>query len=320
MNKEKIEKIWSGITHSGLGGFEYQLLSKNSIPQLNIGLNEKIQRCLILELPSDFIKSFNEIEKENLSLLYFKRDKCLCILLNDDFYNDLFDDLVLSIFSRICNISSPVDYSDLFVKHFYKWSSFFENKKNEGLNRDSVKGMIGELFFLKNLLINSGSRIDEILTSWRGPYDEAHDFVFDLIDFEIKTIDNSKSTVHISSEYQLESDIGKTLELVVLFVKADHENGLTLKSLINDIKIIVLNGLGDNSIFIKALSQKGLVVGSLDQYEIHRFLPVEQVSYDCTTENFPKLVKSTIPDGITGLNYNIRLNLIEEFLVEKKLF
>jgi hypothetical protein len=169
-------------------------------------------------------------------------------------------------------------------------------------------------------LINSEFSIDELLISWRGPYDEAHDFVFDLFDFEVKTIENSKGIVHISSEFQLESEVGKMLELIVLFVKADNDNGLTLKSLINDIKIIVLDGLGDNSIFIKALSQKGLVFGSLDQYEIHRFTPIEQISYDCNNENFPKLIRTSIPDGVSGLNYNIRLNLIEEFISDKKQF
>ena len=45
MNKEKIEKIWIDIIHSGKGEFEYQLLSKQTIPQLNIGYNKKGQRC-----------------------------------------------------------------------------------------------------------------------------------------------------------------------------------------------------------------------------------------------------------------------------------
>jgi hypothetical protein len=320
MNKEIIESIWNKIIPSGEGEFEYKLLSKESTPQLNIGFNKKSQRCLILELPFDFDKPFQQFEKENLSLKYFKKEKCLCIILNDEFFKDLFDDLILSIYSKIYNISNTEEYSELFTRHFFKWSAFFENKKTDGLTRDQVKGLIGELFYLKNLLLNSELIVDDILLSWRGPYDEGHDFVFEFTDYEIKTIESSKNSVRISSEFQLESEKGKELELIVIFVNPDNENGLSLKSLINDIKKIVLDKLGDNSIFINALAQKGLTIGDLDQYEIYRYKPIEEISYDVNRENFPKLIRSSIPEEINKLNYNIRLNLIEEFITNKKQF
>ncbi|MBI1836957.1 MAG: PD-(D/E)XK motif protein [Flavobacteriia bacterium] len=320
MNKEKIESIWNKIIPTGEGEVEYKLLSKESIPQLNIGFNKKSQRCLILELPLGFDKPFQQFEKENLSLKYFMREKCLFIILNDDFFKDLFDDLILSIYSKIYNISNTDEYSELFTRHFFKWSAFFENKKTEGLSRDQVKGLIGELFYLKNLLLNAEINVDELLISWRGPYDEGHDFVFEFTDYEIKTIESSKNNVRISSEFQLESEKGKELVLVVIFVNPDNENGLSLKSLINDIKTIVLDKLGDNSIFINALAQKGLTIGDLEQYEIYRYTPIEEISYDSNRENFPKLIRSSIPEEINKLNYNIRLNLIEDFIINKNQF
>lgn len=320
MNKEIIENIWNKIIPIGKGEFEYKLLSKESIPQLNIGFNKKNQRCLILELPFDFDKPFQQFEKENLSLKYFKKEKCLCIILNDNFFKDLFDDLILSIYSKIYNISNTEEYSELFTRHFFKWSAFFENKKTDGLTRDQVKGLIGELLYLKNLLLSSEVNVDELLISWRGPYDEGHDFVFEFIDYEIKTIESSKNSVRISSEFQLESEKGKELELVVIFVNPDNENGSSLKSLVNDIKIIVINKLGDNSIFINALAQKGLTIGYLDQYEIYRYSPIEEISYDSDREDFPKLIRSSIPEEINKLNYNIRLNLLEKFIINKKQF
>lgn len=270
MDKETIENIWNEIIHTGKGEFEYQLLSKESIPQLNIGFNRKNQRCLLLELPLKFDKSFQQFEKENLSLRYFTKERCLCIILNDDFFKDLFDDLILSTYSKIHEISIPDDYSDFFTRHFFKWSAFFENKRTDALSRDQVKGVFGELFYLKNLLLESGLNIDDVLSSWRGPYDEGHDFVFDFIDYEIKTI--------------------------------------------------VLNDLGDTSIFINALTQKGLNMGDLEKYEIYRYTPIHEISYDCDDDNFPKLTRSGIPEEINKVNYRIRLNLIEEYILTKKQF
>ena len=64
---------------------------------------------------------------------------------------------------------------------------------------------------MKNLLLNSELIVDDILLSWRGPYDEGHDFVFEFRDYELKTIESSKNNVRISSEFQLESEKGKEL-------------------------------------------------------------------------------------------------------------
>lgn len=320
MNKEIIENIWSEIIPLGKGEFEYKLLSKESIPQLNIGFNKKNQRCLILELPKDFEKPFKEFEKENISLKYFKQEKCLCIILNDEFFRDLFDDLILSIFNRLYNISIAEEYSEIYIRHFFKWSTFFENKKNDGLTREQIKGLIGELFFLKNTLLSSEVNVDEILLSWRGPYDEAHDFVFDFINYEVKTISASKNFINISSEFQLESENGKNLELIVILVITDNEKGITLKSIINDIKTIIFDKFGDSSIFINALTQKGLNGSRLDEYGIYSYRPIEQLTYDCVSGNFPKLIRSLIPEEISGLRYNIQLNLIENFIISKLKF
>jgi hypothetical protein len=173
---------------------------------------------------------------------------------------------------------------------------------------------------LKNLLLNSEINVDNALLSWRGPYDEAHDFVFELIDYEIKTIEKSKNNVRISSEFQLESEKGKKLELIVICVDSNLENGISLKSIINEIKSIVIDKLGDNSIFINAIAQKGLTIGDLEQYEIYRYSPIEETSYDSFKDDFPKLIRSNLPEEISKLNYNIKLNLIEKFIISKKTF
>ena len=80
---------------------------------------------------------------------------------------------------------------------------------------------------MKNLLLNSELIVDDILLSWRGPFDEGHDFVFDFTDYEIKTIEKTKNNVRISSEFQLDSEKGKKIELVVISVEFDIDNGIS---------------------------------------------------------------------------------------------
>jgi len=320
MNKITIEQIWPQIIHSGKGEFEYQLLAIDTIPQINIGFNKDKERCLILELPINYNKSFQQFEKQNLSLKFFPKERCLCIILNDNFFSDLFDDLVLSIYFKINLIDNPDDYSDLFIKHFFKWSAFFENKRSENLSNDQVKGIFGELLYLKNLLAESSLKADDLLNSWKGPYDTGHDFISDFKDYEIKTVESTKNTISISSEFQLESEKGKQLELVVISVIPDIENGLSLKDLINEIRYLIFDKLGDNSIFFNALLQKNISPNDLDQYEIFKFRPIEQLTYDCSHNDFPKLIKSFLPVEISKVSYNITLNLIDHFIIQKKLF
>lgn len=320
MNKNTIDKIWVEIDHSGNGEFEYKLLSQESVPALNLGYNKHKQRCLILELPSGLNKQFYQFDKENISLYFLKNEKLLCLILKDDFYQDLFDDFILSLYNKIHEIANPNDYSEFFVKYCLKWSAFFENKLRSDLTKEQVKGLFGELFYLKKLILDPDVDIDEKLISWKGPYKVSHDFVSELIDYEIKTIDMSKNSIQISSELQLESESVKDLELVVLSVELDLINGLSINDLLNQIKRLILEKFGDLSILVKGLSQLGLSFGILEQYEMYKFNVKEISSYDASNKDFPKLIRSILAEEIFNVKYDIRLTSIKKYLVYNEKF
>lgn len=319
INNGHIQSIWNTLTHSGQGEFEYQLISRETIPFLNIGYNSIGQRCLILELPPSFDKSFREIEKQNLSLKFFPGEKCLCILLNEDYFKDLFDDLILSVYNKIYQISSPEKYSQEFINHFIKWSAFFENKTYGALSPQEVKGLFGELVYLKELLLTPDIDVDEILRSWKGPYNEVHDFIFDFKDFEVKTVSDTENYVRVSSEFQMECQNGKELFLSVITL-SNNDNGKNIKDLINEIRIINYENGGDNSFFLNALLQKGISISNMDLYDRFRFKIVNLTCYDCNKDNFPKLISEKIPYEICKVTYNLQLNLIDNFITFKKEF
>jgi hypothetical protein len=243
INKNIITSLWDTISHSGEGEFEYQLLSKDVIPQLNIGLNRDYQRCLILELPLRFKKEFRQFDGENLSLKYFSNERCICIILNDGYFFDLFDDLIFSIYDKINQISQPDEYSNDFVSCFYKWSSFFVKPKDLKLSKEEVQGLFGELHYLKDQIIDSPQNTTFILNSWKGPYDSGHDFEFEFVNYEIKTIDSNVNSVKISSEFQLEPEAGKDLELKVVVVRQDTDNGLSIMDLALQASVVTRSSL-----------------------------------------------------------------------------
>jgi len=223
------------------------------------------------------------------------------------------------LYHRIKDISAINESTKEFIQTFYKWSNFFEDKKSDLLPEIVIKGLIGELLVLKTYIHESNqSCINEVLNSWRGPYDNVHDFILDKKNIEVKTKDFLKLDIRISSEFQLEKELDKGLDLVVLSVESVLIDGFSIKDIVTEIKDNIFELYGDSSIFLKAISQKGLTMKNLFQYDNYRYKPINQITYDCNSEGFPKLIKSNIPKEINSVNYNLRVSALSEFITSKK--
>ncbi len=313
MEKIDLNQIWKSVTYSGTGQVAYRLMSLESIPSLNLGINNVGQRCLILELPSELRPEVPENVKENISLRYYSLENCISIVLNDPYFEDLFNDLILSIYYKIYKVEDSNIYSNHFVAYYFKWLNFLDNRNNK-LSKEVIKGIWGEVFYLKQVInLDSGSINDKIL-SWQGPFDKGHDFVNEFCDFEVKTIDKGSNTIRISSEFQLDNDPGKKLQLVVITVMDDKKYGFTLENLVKDVRGNIIELGGDINAFSDALFQKGLTFGNLSDYNIYPFLPLKIEYFNCSEEQFPRIIKSKLPQEISGVGYSIKLNLIQDFL------
>lgn len=318
---ESLDNIWESLKYSGNSEFEFRRIDNVSIPEINIGLNSKFNRCMLLELPSEHNVDFQMMAKKNLTLSFFKDTGYIVLELTDSDYFDLFNDLIISIYSYIYELNDVDEYSKIFIQMFYKWSEFFDDKASDKLSLESVKGIFGELFVLRNLIEKSDSfKLNDTLNSWRGLYDEAHDFVFEDKNVEVKTKDVSHLAVKISSEYQLEEELDKGLELLVLSVDIDYVKGNSLRSMVDDIKELTVNKMGDFSIVLTALSQKNISMLNIYQYDNYRFLVHEQTVYDCRKEGFPRLTKINTPNAVANIRYTLQLSYLVNYLISKDSF
>ena len=318
---ESLNNIWENLQYNGTSEFEFRRIDNVTIPEINIGLNSKLNRCMLLELPFEHNVDFQTIAKKNLTLSFFKDTGYIVLELTDSDYFDLFNDLIISIYSYIYELSDVDEYSKLFIQMFYKWSEFFDNKVSDTLSLDSVKGIFGELFVLKNLIEESDSfKLNDILNSWRGLYDEAHDFVFEDKNVEVKTKDISRLSIKISSEYQLEEELDKGLELLVLSVDIDYIKGDSLRLMVDKIKDLIVNKMGDFSILLSALAQKNISMSNIYQYDNYRFLVHEEVIYDCRKEGFPRLTKINTPNAIAHIRYTLQLSYLAKYCISTKKF
>tara|TARA_B110000208_G_scaffold190354_1_gene254043 strand:- start:2022 stop:2987 length:966 start_codon:yes stop_codon:yes gene_type:complete len=315
MNVEELEIKWNKIYLPKNGSYAYNRINGVCLPELNIGVSEKGNRCLILVLPPNSKIEFVGEKKENLETYFRKKEKHIVLELTDRFYNSFFVDLVVSLYYRIKDISDENDSARSFISLIQYWSDFLRAKKGGLLSAEAVKGMYGELTYLEYLLGDLDLPINDILNSWKGPYDDNHDFHFDEKNAEIKTKTIASNEVHISSEYQLEAVKGKKLELVAISVEDVAVNGDNLSSVLNRIRKYVLHENGDISIISAALLKKNIQFSTVDLYDSYMFRLKTFEVFNCDDADFPKLTSTNIGDNLRKISYRLILKDLDNKLL-----
>jgi len=321
MDINQIHKKWSKVSQAKkIKNYKALRISSECISELFIGIDSDGYRCLLMFLNVNVLDlKIRGVDKDKLSLSYLPENRLIITKLKDVDFTDLFNDLILSIYSKIDLISDSKKAAKEFITTFYKWAHFFEDTHSDKLGEEQIQGLFGELFVLNRYLKKSNpSTINLILASWKGPYDAAKDFEFDMKDVEVKTKKESKLFVKISSEFQLEKGPDKDLELLVASVKIDLIKGKSIHDMLLEITKQVRGSLGDISILYKALNQKALTVENLKQYNNYRFIVEKTELFDAGKNNFPKLSISNVANGISNLKYKLRITQLDEFLIELK--
>lgn len=317
MTIDQLKLKWSGLSDSSPNkGFRSIRISAECIANIFIGVNSDANRCLILALPIEYEFSFKGSVKQNLKIEYFSEKKFIVLQLTDNSFYDLFDDLIISLYQRIKDLENSDDYCKEFIRTFFKWSEFFEESKSDLLSENTIKGIFGELIILKKYIIESNpSIINDVLISWQGPYDKGHDFILNHLDIEVKTKDHAIDNIRISSEYQLDIEFEKPLQLLVVSVENNFINGFSIKDLLLEIRDLIIDRLGDSTIIFRAINQKGLTLKNVYMYDNFKFKAISKITYDCCLNDFPKLIKSNIPKEVHNVKYSINLNSLKEFII-----
>ncbi len=320
MTITELEAKWDKLKPEHKDGFKSIRINSDCLPDLFIGLDINNIRCLILKLPSINDTDFQSIIKQNLSIELFRESQWIIIKLLNTSFSDLFNDLIMSLFNKIKNEVNSESYVRIFIEIFYKWSEFFIDNTLNRLSDITIQGIYGELLFLNEIISQKNSdSINEILLSWQGLYDRGHDFIFNDINIEVKTKEENNLDISISSEFQLEPEPGKPLKLVVVSILKNN-SGSSLGQLLLSTRQLVVERLGDFTIVLKSLAQKGLTLKNIYEYEHLKFEHINIITYDCMNTSFPKIIRSGIPALINNVRYSVRITALKEFIIDKKEF
>lgn len=320
MDISVLRSMWDQLESSGIqDDFATLRLDSACLSEVFIALSGLGQRCLILRL--DVPLQFQAIRREKLEIEFNQGVPGLVLTLTDSFYQDLFDDLVLSLFNVIRDVSVPQDYIATFIATFRKWATFFDKEYLRKLDDDTVKGLIGELRLLSELVDQSDEiEVNETLRSWRGPYDESQDFVCADRNIEVKTMSPRSASFWVSSLEQLEEELGKGLELLIYTAEQNFDAGITLEQIFRTVKQSALIKGADVSILFDAISQKGLNLGNIAEYNAVRLQFLKEDWFNVLMEEFPRLTPNIVRTGITKAKYKISFNSLEPYSIRRKEF
>lgn len=318
MTGQDLNKKWESISAPKGGGlYARQTISSSCKPDLMIGVTRDGGRCVLLKLRSKLKLEFKEEEKENLKTYYNNStpDNDLVLELKDPFFEDLFSDLVISLYETIKGIDDEDQATKMFINTVRYWSDFLKSKRNDFLSNEVVQGLYGELVYLENLLHSSKRPINEILQSWKGPYDANQDFHFMEKNVEVKTKRKNGNIINIASEHQLEPEVGKALELAVVSIVHVKKSGDTLKEILDRIRDKTIKEGGSITFVSDALAKKNLSFINVTAYDHLQYIPETIEVYNCDHQDFPKLISSELNDAIKGVTYKLDLTSINPVLL-----
>lgn len=222
---------------------------------------------------------------------------------------DLFEGMCQTLVSAVGLANDSATALAVAQTHIKRWKAFLAGKGGHHLSPEEVRGLFAEIMFLRELhrTISKTAAVE----AWLGPERSHQDFIFGNTAVEIKSLSGrERSKVRISSEDQLES-LNDELFLRVYRLSdlPEAEGALSLNALID----LAGSELGEAEA-VEAFHRKLLAhrYAPLPEYDEPWFVIPEIRTYR-VVEAFPRLARSGLPNGISGVTYDIELESIAAF-------
>ena len=222
---------------------------------------------------------------------------------------DLFVHFCEDMISNSRNIKKPENVTDSICSRYIQWQRAFIRTEGKLLSFEQIKGLIGELYFLKMVMIPKYGH-QKAVGSWSGIESTDQDFLCDNTWYEVKSTVSGSGTVKISSVEQLDTE--KEGHLVVIILDKTSEADTSKITLNNMVELVT------ESIPEKVLQDR--LMSNLLAYGYYydeaydrigfRFNGMSQFRVD---QAFPCLRKDQIPASAQNVKYELVLAAIEAF-------
>jgi hypothetical protein len=297
-----VKELFGKIRNEG-----YFIRVDNSHPlELMVGVDDKGRKAirLIGKFSVNQVKSTNEIEVNHFTLSS-GQNTILLSLINDK-NSSIFFKFCEDIIEYLRDVEDgAVGYQKL-ISRYSNWRNIFVRSGNI-MSESEIMGLLGELIFLNNYL-SKKIGIEKAIYSWTGQELTHKDFSNEKNWYEIKAVSKSKSSVHISSIEQLDSNTVGFLVVIKLEKMSSSFDGLKLSDVVSKILSLIKNE-NLESLFLKKLGQSGYDVSAVYDDLVYE---IDTVKFYRVDEDFPKIQRSKISKAIKSVSYEISLADLEK--------
>lgn len=265
----------------------------------------KLKKKPIIEIKTQVLETNINRRKDNMWAL-------LVSLTNNNLIG-VFQQLSIDLINSISDEKNQIIAERKLIQRYNQWQSLFEEEAKKKLDFKGVQGLLGELYFINNILIPKQG-VTKAISSWIGPIGGNKDFQLENTWFEIKTKSVNKDTIHISNKNQLLS------EQVGYLTVVDCEK--TSVEILNSINLITLyeeicNKISDENIlseFMKKLANMNFIPS--EYYKQFNFL-VQRITFYEVSDNFPLIVLPPLEKAIYNLKYDLFLPALTKYIKEE---
>jgi hypothetical protein len=297
---EKFEK--------GSQNHTYQRIDVEYTVNIFLGYNEDGQMSMVI---TEFGKEAPVKSSKVIDVKMKRRDDgkiALSFDLLDGAYKTMFVVFCRDMINICEKAGSSMAISNALTRWKY-WKEMFGKKKKVILDKQEIKGLIGELIELKEHFLNEWDE-SVAIASWMGPLLGHKDFEIEDTWYEVKSVSENALQVKISSLEQLESESEGHLVIVRLEdTSTVSSNGINL----NDMVLSVISIIQDPTnleLFQTRLDNMGYAFD--EEYANYCFL-YKGTEYYRVTDSFPRLTRKNVDQAISGATYNILFNAIRDY-------
>jgi len=308
-------EVWRELISQG--GPQFRLVEHHAL-HLYFGVNESGKAVYFLKSEDQpRIPEFSSVVNVEQRIREQDGQWTLVFTLEDSTHLDPFLAVCNELTLRSSESSEPKES----LRHFYdalrQWRSLFKMYRDSQLSIDQMRGLAAEMWFaLHRLTLKYSPR--EVLDAWVGPFGTPQDFHFQNGEaYEVKSVQVGMGTVHISSVQQLEPDEFEALFLTVVTLDTLSEKGTsawTLPMLATEFK----SQFFEDDVALELLDSRFEALSFDPEFERYQdiYFSFSDTRNYLVSDGFPRIERSNVPIGISGVSYELSLFSIENFMVD----